>query len=79
MPRYEKGNSYQDMLEKVEDAISGTNDVLISLGGYGGYVTFGFDHTVMNRPGKRTSGCGATVSMNCFSPIKRVAAASREL
>ena len=53
MPRYEKGNSYQDMLEKVEDAISGTNDVLISLGGYGGYVTFGFDHTVMNRPGEK--------------------------
>lgn len=27
--------------------------MLISLGGYGGYVTFGFDHTVINVPGER--------------------------
>lgn len=53
MPRYEEGDTYADMLRKVEESISGTNDVMISLGGYGGYVTFGFDHTVMNIPGKK--------------------------
>lgn len=52
MPKYEAGDTYADMLKKVEESISGTNDVMISLGGYGGYVTFGFDHTVVNVPGK---------------------------
>lgn len=53
MPRYEDGDSYQDILQKAEESISGTNDVMITLGGYGGYVTFGFDHTVMNIPGEK--------------------------
>ena len=52
MPRYEEGDSYADMLQKAEECISGTNDVMITLGGYGGYVTFGFDHTVVNVPGQ---------------------------
>lgn len=51
MPRYEEGDTYADILQKAEDCISGTNDIMISLGAYGGYVTFGFDHTVMNGPG----------------------------
>ncbi len=53
MPRYEKGDTYQTILQKAEDCISGTNDIMITLGGYGGYVTFGFDHTVMNIPGEK--------------------------
>lgn len=52
MPLYEEGDSYADMLKKAEESISGTNDIMISLGGYGGYVTFGFDHTVINVPGE---------------------------
>lgn len=52
MPKYEKGDTYADILKKAEESISGTNDVMISLGGYGGYVVFGFDHTVMNVPGE---------------------------
>ncbi len=52
MPRYEEGDTYATMLQKAEDCISGTNDVMISLGGFGGYVTFGFDHTVVNVPGQ---------------------------
>ncbi|MDE7407570.1 MAG: cell surface protein, partial [Muribaculaceae bacterium] len=52
MPRYEDGDTYSDMLQKAEESISGTNDIMISLGGYGGYVTFGFDHTVINSPGR---------------------------
>lgn len=52
MPRYEPGDTYADILQKTQECIQGTNDVMISLGGYGGYVTFGFDHTVMNHPGE---------------------------
>ena len=53
MPRYEEGDTYESILQKVEESISGTNDIMISLGGYGGYVTFGFDHTVINVPGEK--------------------------
>lgn len=53
MPLYEDGDTYAGMVAKAEDCISGTNDVMISLGGYGGYVTFGFDHTVVNTPGQK--------------------------
>ncbi len=53
MPRYEPGDTYADILQKAEECISGTNDVMISLGGFGGYVTFGFDHTVINVPGEK--------------------------
>lgn len=52
MPEYEEGNTYADMLRKAEEAIGGTNNGLISLGAYGGYVTFGFDHSVVNVPGE---------------------------
>ena len=52
MPKYEEGDTYDDILKKATECISGTNDEMISLGGWGGYVTFGFDHTVVNVPGK---------------------------
>lgn len=50
MPEYEEGDTYATMLRKAEDAIAGTNRSLISLGGWGGYVTFAFDHSVVNAP-----------------------------
>ncbi len=62
MPRYEEGDTYDDMLQKAEESISGTNDIMISLGGYGGYVTFGFDHTVINVPGEKD----IRIWGNCF-------------
>lgn len=52
LPKYENGDTEASMIKKVEECISGKNDVLISLGGYGGYVTFGFDHSVVNVPGE---------------------------
>ncbi len=51
MPVYEKGDTEETMRQKAEDDL--TNDVMITLGSYGGYVTFGFDHTVINVPGKK--------------------------
>lgn len=52
MPQYDEGDTATDMVRKVEECISGTNDIMISLGAYGGYVTFGFDHTVVNVAGE---------------------------
>jgi hypothetical protein len=40
------------MRKKAQESIAGKNDVMVSLGGFGGYITFGFDHTVVNVPGK---------------------------
>lgn len=62
MPKYEEGDTEADMALKAEEAISGKNDVLISLGGFGGYVTFGFDHTVVNTPGEKD----IRIWGNCF-------------
>ena len=50
MPTYEEGDTYATMLQKAEASISGTNNTLISLGAWGGYVTFAFDHSVVNIP-----------------------------
>ena len=52
MPIYEEGDTYQTMRQKAEESISGTNNTLISLGAWGGYVTFAFDHSVVNIPGE---------------------------
>lgn len=53
MPEYSEGDTYADMVRKAQESISGTNDVLVSLGGFGGYITFGFDHTIINTPGEK--------------------------
>ena len=53
MPEYIEGDTKADMIKKVEENISGTNDVMITLGGFGGNVVFGFDHTVINVKGKK--------------------------
>ncbi|MDR2041318.1 MAG: cell surface protein [Tannerella sp.] len=53
MPQYEVGDTEESMCQKAQACISDTVDVMISLGGFGGYVTFGFDHTVVNVPGKK--------------------------
>lgn len=50
LPQYEPGDTYGRMLEKVEQCIAAQADVIITLGAWGGYVTFGFDHTVVNVP-----------------------------
>lgn len=53
MPPYADGDTEENMRKKAEECISGENHVMISLGAYGGYVTFGFDHTVMNVEGEK--------------------------
>lgn len=52
LPQYQDGDTEESMRQKAEECISGKNDVLVSLGAYGGYITFGFDHTVVNVAGE---------------------------
>lgn len=52
LPEYEPGDTRNDLIRKAEEAIAHNEQGLISLGGYGGYVVFGFDHLVENQPGK---------------------------
>lgn len=54
MPDYVEGDTKADIIAKVAENIVGKKSGgMISLGGFGGYVTFGFDHTVINVDGKR--------------------------
>ncbi|MDR1645462.1 MAG: Ig-like domain-containing protein [Tannerellaceae bacterium] len=54
MPAYRPGDTQEVMNRKVEAEIAGANHNvgMITLGGYGGYLVFGFDHFVENVPGK---------------------------
>jgi hypothetical protein len=52
LPEHKTGDSPEDMIRKVEEAIAGDEKGLVSLGAFGGYIIFGFDHLVENRPGK---------------------------
>ena len=38
---------------KCTEAIAANNSGLVTLGGYGGYITFHFDHSIANIPGER--------------------------
>lgn len=52
MPVYNEGDTHQDMVNKVEGILAKETPGTISLGGFGGYVVFGFDHTVVNVSGQ---------------------------
>ena len=49
MPQATADDDAESMLDKANEVL--TNGGMVSLGGFGGYVTFGFDHTVLNREG----------------------------
>lgn len=53
LPEYEEGDTQEDMNRKVLECIGNNQKVMITLGGYGGYVVVGFDHTIKNVAGKR--------------------------
>lgn len=53
MPMYEEGDTEESMCRKAQQDLAGKNRVMVSLGAYGGYITFGFDHTVMNVKGQK--------------------------
>jgi hypothetical protein len=51
IPEYELGIPQQICFRKRTDLV-GSNPSMVSLGGYGGYVVFGFDHTIPNLEGR---------------------------
>lgn len=53
MPEYENGDTKESMCRKVEESVCGPDGGLVSLGSCGGYMVFGFDHTVVNVAGKK--------------------------
>ncbi len=52
IPEYDQGNTASDMIKKANASLVGSNSTMISLGGFGGYVVFGFDHTIPNLEGR---------------------------
>lgn len=52
LPKYAEGDDAEAMCRKCEAAIANNAGKMISLGGWGGYVTFGFDHAVENKEGR---------------------------
>ena len=51
LPKYEEGDDAEAMCRKCEQAIANNAGGMICLGGWGGYITFGFDHQVENKEG----------------------------
>ncbi len=52
LPKYEEGDDAEAMCRKCEAAIAENTGGVVSLGGWGGYITFGFDHPVKNGEGR---------------------------
>ena len=55
-PAYEEGDTEADMIRKCNENLAGMGPIdshLVALGGWGGYITFHFDHSIANLPGQR--------------------------
>lgn len=52
-PDYEEGDTPETIARKCTELIANNERHLISLGGWGGYITFHFDHSIANVPGER--------------------------
>jgi len=50
-PAYKPGYTRDSILTQLETALVGRLDATVSLGSYGGYIVFGFDHPVLNMHG----------------------------
>lgn len=62
LPGYTIGDTKETILKKVEEALVGEKNSMVSLGGFGGYIVFGFDHTIKNEPGL----CDFRIKGNAF-------------
>jgi len=52
LPKYEEGDDAETICRKCEQSIANNAGGMVTLGGWGGYITFGFDHPVENKGGK---------------------------
>ena len=53
IPEYEAGDTEADMVRKCTERLANNERSLVALGGWGGYITFHFDHSIANIPGQR--------------------------
>ena len=58
LPEYETGDTEADMIRKCNESLAAKSILdseahLVALGGWGGYITFHFDHSIANIPGQR--------------------------
>lgn len=53
LPSANDGETYDKILSRANSFLTKKNGDLISLGAFGGYIIFGFDHTIANVKGKR--------------------------
>lgn len=53
LPKYNAGDTYEVMVAKAGKELIGEEANMITLGGWGGYVVIGFDHTIVNVAGQR--------------------------
>lgn len=65
LPMFKKGDTYETILAKVNKDLVGSKPSMVSLGGFGGYIVFGFDHMVENKAGF----CDFRVLGNAFMAI----------
>jgi len=52
VPEWEEGDTKEDMIRKTEEALLNNERGMVSLGAWGGFIVFGFDHPVVNVKGK---------------------------
>lgn len=53
LPKYEAGDSRERMIQRAQASVVGAKGSGVSLGGFGGYIVVGFDHTIANVAGLR--------------------------
>ncbi len=52
LPTYEAGDTHESMCRKAEEALANGARGMVSLGGWGGFITLGFSHIVPNVAGE---------------------------
>jgi hypothetical protein len=52
MPKYEQGDDAARMAQKCTESLANNQRDMVCLGGYGGYITFHFDHSIANVQGQ---------------------------
>lgn len=52
MPQYEQGDDALSMVQKCTESLANNQRSMVCLGGYGGYITFHFDHSIANVQGQ---------------------------
>lgn len=67
LPAYEVGDSKETMRQKAEKALI-TNNSFVTLGGFGGSITVGFDHPVVNIKGQYDLAINGNAMPNSSEP-----------